>query len=87
MLVKLIRPVFTRVGFYEPDPEGTVMPDSLEEMVKGIKDAVILEGPDEANPVNDPDGDPNAGSFVSVITGKDKPKRRTQKAKPKISLD
>lgn len=88
MRVSLKRPIFTRVGYYEPDPEGVEVPDSLRDFIENTEDAEILDEPDEVKPTPDPDIDPSAGSFVAVMDGNKPQARRSRKAKkPVIDLD
>lgn len=87
MLVLLKRPVFTKVGFFQPDPSGVTMPDSLFEFISGLAGAEVIEAPDETRAVPDPDTKPSAGSFVAHFDG-DKPQaKKSTKAQPKINLD
>ena len=79
MKVLLKRPIFTAVGMYSPDPDGVVIPDSLADKLP--KDAEVLEGPDEAKPVEDPDMDPSRGTFVAHMDASKPQAKRSTKAK------
>lgn len=80
MLVKLKRPLFTKVGLFKPDPDGVLMPDSLYELVLATDGTEVLEEPDEVNAVPDPVAKPTNNSFIKAMEKKPEKKRR---AKPK----
>ena len=65
MLVSLKRPIMTEVGFFKPDPGGTVLPDSLVDKLP--RDAKIIEGPDNSNPVDDPVREVRKSSFSETM--------------------
>ena len=78
MLVDLKRPFDAGgKGFYKPEPGGTVLPDSLVDMLPN--DAEVLEGPDNSTPVADPEAETRQTAFSSVMEREGKTGKKSQR--------